>query len=91
MTRTERLEQLIREAAGLLRPCPAADDWQARATAALGRGRGALQILDRREVLRLIDSGLSQAAVAERLGVSRQAIHKIVASAARSAASSKSA
>ncbi len=79
MTRSERLESLIREALELLprKPQGAWAAWQNAALAALERGRGKPRTIDRDEVRRLAGT-MPVVAIAEKLGVSRQAIHQII-------------
>jgi len=79
MTRSERLESIIRDALELLpqRPQGAWALWQNAALAALERGRGKPRTIDRDEVRRLAGT-MPAVAIAEKLGVSRQAIHQII-------------
>ena len=79
MTRSERLESIIREALELIHPRPqgAWADWRTAAIAALERGRGKPRTIDRDEVRRLAGT-MPIVAIAQMLGVSRQAIHLII-------------
>lgn len=79
MTRSERLESIIREALELLPHRPQGDwaHWQIDALAALERGRGKPRTIGRDEVRRLAGT-MPVVAIAEKLGVSRQAIHLII-------------
>ena len=79
MTRSERLESIIREALELLpqKPQGAWTGWQNAALTALERGRGKPRTIDRDEVRRLAGT-MPVVAIAEKLGVSRQAIHLII-------------
>jgi hypothetical protein len=79
MTRSERLESIIRDALELLphEPQGASADWRDAALAALERGRGKPRTIDRDEVRRLAGT-MPVVAIAEKLGVSRQAIHLII-------------
>ena len=79
MTRSERLESIIREAIELLpqQPNGAWGLWQGAAQAALERGRGKPRTIDRVAVRRLAGT-MPVVAIAEKLGVSRQAIHQII-------------